>query len=321
MDLVTKPEHGSEEWLHLRWRDSSGKCVFGASEAASLMDQSPYVSRGDLFATKLSEPTVSEMTPAFRRGHVLEPALLAEAGRMLGASVETPTFMYRDGRFVATLDGVVGSHDKPEVIVEAKTTTRYSIRDAEDLPGEWLWQTWVQGSVVGAQVYIMALDRDQRLSLTKVPSNPDAWDALREQAERIGAAVDDREMLPASEFSYDQIADLWRASPTTVELPADAGSWLAVLADARDLASQAEKQEKQAKEALSRMMLDAEVGLLDGKQVLTWKEQAGRPSLDTSQLRLDHPDLVAPYEKPGKPFRVMRLSSGKTTKSSKKGQL
>lgn len=320
MRLITKPEHGSEEWLHLRWRDSDGRCVFGASEAASLMDQSPYVSRGDLFATKLGEPTVGEMTEAFRRGHVLEPALLGEAGRLLGAEVQTPEVMYHDGRWIATLDGVVGSPDAPQAIVEAKTTTRYQIRDVEDLPAEWLWQTWVQGSVANADVYIMALDRDQRLSLTKVPANPVAWEALQEEAERIGKAVDNREMLPASEFSYEQIADLWRAAPTTVELPPDAASWIHVLADARELAKQAEKQEKQAKEALARMMLDAEVGLLGGFQVLTWKEQAGRPSLDTSQLRADHPDLVAAYEKPGKPFRVMRLAYGKTTKSSKKGK-
>ena len=320
MELIAKPEHGSEEWLHLRWRDSGGRCVFGASEAASLMDQSPYVSRGDLFATKLSEPTVSEMTQAFRRGHVLEPALLGEAGRLLGTEVHTPEVMYRAGRWIATLDGVVGSPDSPQAIIEAKTTTRYAIRDADDLPREWLWQTWVQGSVANAEVYIMALDRDQRLSLTKVPANPTAWDALQEEAEKVGHSIDERELLPPSEFSYDQIADLWRATPITVELPDDAATWIHVLADARELAQQADKQEKQAKEALARMMLDAEIGLIGGQQVLTWKEQAGRPSLDTSQLRADHPDLVAAYEKQGKPFRVMRLSSGKTTKSPKRGK-
>ncbi|NDC18662.1 MAG: hypothetical protein EBZ87_00115 [Microbacteriaceae bacterium] len=320
MHIVRKPEHGSEEWLRLRWRDSSGRCVFGASEAASLMGQSPYVSRGDLFASKRSEPMISEQTEAFRRGHVLEPALLAEAGRILGAEVSTPGVMYRDGRWIATLDGIVGSPEKPEVIVEAKTTTRYSIRDAEDLPAEWLWQTWVQGSLLGAEVFIMALDRDQRLSLTKVPSNPQAWEALLTEAERLGSSVDEGHPLAPDEFNYEQITDLWRATPRVAELPNEAAQWLHVLVDARDLKAQAETQEKQAKDALARMLLDAEVGVLNGQQVITWKEQAGRASLDESRLRQDHPDLCSAYEKPGRPYRVMRVSSGKPTRSRKKEQ-
>jgi hypothetical protein len=248
---------------------------------------------------------------------VLEPALLAEAGRILGAPISTPEVMYRSGRWIATLDGIIGSESAPEIIVEAKTTTRYSVRDAEDLPAEWLWQTWVQGSLLNAQVFIMCLDRDQRLSLTQVPDNQPAWDALLEEAETLGSAIDKGDFLPAAEYDYDEIADLWRAEPKTIELPSDAGQWLHILADARDLQAQADKQEKEAKDALARMMLDAEIGLLGGNQVLTWKEQAGRASLDQSRLRLDHPDLVAAYEKQGKPFRVMRLSSGKSSKSRK----
>jgi len=318
MQIVSKPEHGSEEWLRLRWRDPEGLCVFGASEAASVMGQSPYVSRGDLFAAKRSEPIMSEQTEAFRRGHVLEPALLAEAGRILRAEVIAPGVMYAEGRWIATLDGIVGAAEKPEVIVEAKTTTRYSIRDAEDLPAEWLWQTWVQGSLLGAEVFIMALDRDQRLSLTQVPKNPEAWDALLLEAERLGCAVDEGDPLAPDEFSYEQITDLWRATPRIAELPSEAGQWLHVLADARDLKAQAETQEKQAKDALARMLLDAEIGVLDGREVITWKEQAGRASLDESRLRQDHPDLCANYEKPGRPYRVMRFSSGKPNKSRTK---
>lgn len=320
MHLVQKPEHGSEEWLRLRWRDPRGLCVFGASEAASVMDQSPYVSRGDLYAAKRSAPRVAEESEVFRRGHVLEPALLGEAARILRAEVRTPGVMYRGDRWVATLDGIVGSDDRPEVIVEAKTTTRYAVRDAEDLPAEWLWQTWVQGSLLGVPVFIMALDRDLRLSLTEVPANPAAWDALRVEAERLGSAVDGGMLLPPEEFNADQIAALWRAEPKTCELPSEAAQWLHVLADARDLKQQAEQQEKTARDALARMLLDAEVGLLNGQQVVTWKEQAGRASLDESRLRTDHPDLCAEYEKQGKPFRVMRFSSAKPKSPKKKEQ-
>lgn len=318
LETISKPEHGSEEWLRLRWRDPEGRCVFGASEAASLMDASPYVSRGDLFVNKISAPQISPMTEAFRRGHVLEPVLLQEAQRILGIEIGTPDLMYRSGRWIATLDGIGGSESKPDVIVEAKTTTKYAVRDAEDLPQEWLWQTWVQSAICQAPVYVMCLDRDQRLSLIEVPSNPAAWDALQEEAEAFGSAIDDGRMLPAQEFDYEQIADLWKPEPKIVQLPEEARSWIAVLADARDLKQSAETQEKQAKDALARMMLDAEIGMIGDQQVLTWKQQQGRASLDEARLRAEQPDLCAAYEKPARPFRVMRISSGKTNKKGSK---
>jgi predicted phage-related endonuclease len=81
------------------------------------------------------------------------------------------------------------------------------------------------------------------------------------------------------------------------------------------MAKQAADLENKAKDALAQMLLGNEIGTVNGSQLVTWKQQSGKASLDTKQLRADHPDLVQQYEKQGAPFRVMRVS--KTKKEGK----
>jgi predicted phage-related endonuclease len=87
--------------------------------------------------------------------------------------------------------------------------------------------------------------------------------------------------------------------------------WALQLEEARAMAKQAADLESKAKDALAQMMLGNEIGTVDGVQLVSWKQQAGKASLDTKQLRSDHPELVQQYEKQGAPFRVMRVTKGK----------
>jgi predicted phage-related endonuclease len=112
-------------------------------------------------------------------------------------------------------------------------------------------------------------------------------------------------------FSAADIARIWKPTPTSVELPASAVDWANQLEEARAMAKQAADSESKAKDALAQMMLGNEIGTVNGVQLVTWKQQAGKASLDTKQLRVDHPELVSQYEKQGAPFRVMRVTKGK----------
>jgi predicted phage-related endonuclease len=309
MKVLPKPEHGSLDWLAARHRDDEGRCTFGASDAPTLMGVSPYRSRADLWVDKRTAPTISEQTDVFMRGNLLEPVLLAEAGRRLGIDIETPPVMYRHGRFTVTLDGV-DDVDAPQVIVEAKTTTRYRVRTADDLPSLWLYQGWAQQLVVEAPVMFVVLDADQVVSLVEMPTNGDAINALIAEAEAFGSAIDsgdDAEPALVDEMDAEHIAALWRPQPTSIELGDTAAEWLAMLDDARRAADDAKEQEKVAKDAIARLLLDHEVGTIGGQKVVSWKEQKGKVSLDAKALRADHPDLVSRYERVGDPFRVMRI--------------
>lgn len=311
MQVIPKQKHGSKDWLLARWKDEQGRCVFGASDIPALMGASPYKTRGELFADKVNEPVVQEENAVFRRGNLLEKPLLEEASRILGANIFTPEVIYRDGRLSISLDGV-DNEQQPSVVVEAKTSTRYSIYNSEDLPDEWLWQGWAQQAVLQVPVWFVVLDRDQRISVVELPDNPAAIDALQIETAVFGGWVDGDSMdEDINVFSAADIARIWKPTPTSVELPASAVDWALQLEEARAMAKQAADLESKAKDALAQMMLGNEIGTVDGVQLVTWKQQAGKASLDTKQLRADHPELVSQYEKQGAPFRVMRVTKGK----------
>ena len=316
MQIISKPKHGSKEWLLARWKDEEGRCVFGASDIPVLMGASPYKTRAELFADKRNEPQVQAESAAFRRGNLLEAPLLLEASQVLGTAIFTPDVIYRDRRLSVSLDGVDNT-EQPSLIVEAKTTTRYSIHSADDLPDEWLWQGWAQQAVVGVPVWFAVLDRDLRISIVELPENPAATVALIEETEIFGSWVDGTEVLdePIDNFTAADIARIWKPTPTSIDLPTEAADWLAQLEEGRSLQRLGEELEQKSKDALARMMLNNEIGLLNGQQVISWKQQAGRRLFDSKQFREDNPDLYARYEREGSPFRVM-----KTTRAKKEGK-
>jgi predicted phage-related endonuclease len=308
MERIPKPKHGSKEWLMERWRDDHGHCVFGASDIPALMNASPYKTRAELFADKLNEPQPQVESAIFRRGNLLEKPLLEAASDFLNHDIYTPDCMYRDGRLTVTLDGVDNSI-QPEYIVEAKTTTRYSIYDQNDLPIEWLWQGWAQQAVLECpNVWFSVLDRDLRISVVELPKNEVAIDALRLEAQIFGDWVDNNTppLDEINNFSAEDIARIWKATPTMVELDATAAQLVIDLEKARATSKEASDAEARIKDALSQMMLNHEIGMFNGQKIVSWQQQAGRASLDTVRLRAEHPELVKQYEKQGNSYRVMR---------------
>lgn len=307
MRQIAKPKHGSKEWLLERWRDEQGRCVFGASDIPALMNASPYKTRAELFADKLNEPVEQAESAIFRRGNLLEKPLLEAASEQLDKMIFTPNTIYRDGRLSVSLDGVDNTI-VPEIVVEAKTTTRYSIYDQNDLPIEWCWQGWAQQAVLKCPVWFSVLDRDLKISVVELPRNEAAIDALRLETEVFGEWVDNNTppLDEINNFSADDIARIWRATPTMVELDATAAQLVIDLEKARATSKEASDAEARIKDAIAQMMLNHEIGMFNGQKIVSWQQQAGKASLDTARLRNDHAELVKEYEKQGNPYRVMR---------------
>lgn len=313
MKLIPKPAHGSREWLLLRHRDDFGNTLFGASEIPILMGQSPYQSRPELYAAKLSEPTVKQETAVFRRGNLIEPVLVAEAGAVLGVTFSTPASMYRNGRVVATLDGT-DDEQNPNAIVEAKTTTRYRVRDVEDLPHLWLWQAWAQQYATMRDdtvcpVYFSVLDSEQNINVIEAPTNPQALERLAEEAEAFARAIELRE--PPADFDEAvmdaaTVAAIWKPTPTEIEIPESEMRWVQDLVQARETIQDGERMKEFAEAQLAALLKNHEVGTYKGVKVLSWKEQAGRTSVDSALLKSAHPAIYQEVAKQGKPFRVMR---------------
>ena len=307
MKVLPKEKHGSKDWLLSRWKDENGNCVFGASDIPTLMGASPYKTRAELFADKLNEPVEQPSNAVFDRGNILETPLIVNASNKLGVEIFTPEVIYRDGRLSISLDGV-DNEQKPTVVVEAKTTTRYSVYDSGDLPDEWLWQGWAQQAVLDVPVWFSVLDRDMRLSVVELPENPLAVDSLILESKIFGQWVDDNTppMDEINNFSADDIARIFQVQQSSIELPEGAIDWVHQLEEARALAKQAAELESKAKDALAQIMLGNDVGTWLGEQIVSWKQQAGKESFDAARLKLENPELVKQYMKQGNPYRVMR---------------
>lgn len=312
MERILKQKHGSKEWLLQRWRDEQGRCVFGASDIPALMNASPYKTRAELFADKLNEPQVQPDSAIFRRGNLLEKPLLEAASEQLGVGIFTPEWVYRDDRLSISLDGV-NHWESPSVVVEAKTTTRYSIYDSNDLPIEWLWQGYAQQSVMECPVWFSVLDRDLKLSVVELPENGSAISVIRKQTELFGEWVDNNTppLDELNNFTADDIARIWKVSPTIIELDQAGAQLVADLEFARTASRRANEVETHIKDTLARLMLGNEIGVFGGQKIVSWTQQAGKASLDTALLRSEQPDLVKKYEKQGNPYRVMRTHKPK----------
>jgi predicted phage-related endonuclease len=271
------------------------------------MGVSPYKTRAALFADKLNEPVEQPSNAVFDRGNILESPLIINASNKLGVQIFTPEVIYRDGRLSISLDGV-DNEQKPTVVVEAKTTTRYSVYNSDDLPDEWLWQGWAQQAVLDVPVWFSVLDRDMRLSVVELPDNPLAIDSLITESNIFGEWVDNNTppLDEINNFSADDIARIFKVQPSSIELPKDAIDWVHQLEEARALAKQAADLETKAKDALAQMMLGNDVGTWQGEQIVSWKQQAGKESFDAARIKQEHPDLVKQYMKQGNPYRVMR---------------
>lgn len=314
MKLIEKPEHGTMPWLRVRHRDEFGRCVFGASEIPAMMNASPYTSRADLFVAKRGEPKLSENLPQFYRGQLFEPVLIEEASRRLQVDLHTPAVMYGRDRLIATLDGVDNADD-PRLIVEAKTTTRYRVNSADDLPMEWLWQAWAQQTVCeNASVVFVVLDRDQQISLVTAPRNDEARATIEDEAIQFGELVDSGDEPTdafLAEMNSDHIAALYVAAKTSIELPTDAVRLLDELDLAKAMINEGKQIEKYARDEIARLLRGNEIGTINGVKAVTWALVNGRVSLDGDALKQDLPDVYAKYLRRGEPFRTMRIAKQK----------
>jgi len=140
------------------------------------------------------------------------------------------------------------------------------------------------------------------------PENREAIDSLRLEAEVFGDWID-QGVVPDEElnnFSADDITRIYKVEPTSVELDVQVIDWLVALEDARQQSKQATELETKAKDAIAQMLKGHEIGLVNGVQVVSWKQQAGKMSFDMTRLKSEQPELVKQYEKQGNPYRVMR---------------
>jgi putative phage-type endonuclease len=274
MSLDTITAANRAEWLEAR------RAGLGGSDAAAVLEISPYASRLDVYAEKVGQAPPRVETEAMRIGLLMERPILSMYARRMDESCDTAKFA--EQVFVrsaahpwmfATLDALRFDG----IVVEVKNVgwrmaDRWGEDGTDEVPDYYLCQCFHQMAVAGAErVEVAALiggadfrvypiERDDRIIARIVEREAEFWER------HVLAKVPP----PATRASDARALHALFPEPEgEVELPAKAAD----LADALSLHAEARLEHERARdEAKARLLAalgPAKVGILpDGRKVV-----------------------------------------------------
>ena len=156
--------------------------------------------------------------------------------------------------------------------------------------------------------YIAVLIGGQQYEYRKIERDNEDIAALLELEQDFWQHVTDHQppAIDGTESCTNAIKEKYQggnAAPVTLPNAA------AALIESYDTLKQAEKDTKEQRQKVENeicaMLGDNESGYI-GERLVTWKSHAGRVTLDTKQLKADHPDIYTKYAKAGKPYRTFK---------------
>lgn len=295
MKKVPKPADRME------WKRTRHPYV-GASDASCLYGANPWKSLADLCVEKMQDDPDPDLTSeAIDRGHRLEPFLLQWWGDKHGLEVITPDELFVCGRLMATLDGIpVGTEDD---WIEAKTTNqRWS-----EVPEHVHHQVVAQAAASGKKrCFVVALDADMKFKEWEIEPTEEEVGDLLNRVEKFWNYLDLGMTPPEAEFTAEHIVKIHptHTPESFVDLDEDGFQLIVEWEQLRQARLAAEDAEKQAKDAVARLIAEHEGARFDGHVIATFKAQR-RTSFDTKGFKADHPDLASSYERPSS-VRVLR---------------
>lgn len=299
MSTIAKPAERSD-WLAARHG------FYNASDAGCLYGVHPFRTLADVAVDKLAdEPIDDGGSEATERGQRLEPFLLEWFGDKHGCKVTVPQVLHVEQRLMATLDGEIAGNDMEWI--EAKTTS-----STWGSPPDYVyWQVVAQAAASGRRsCWVVWIDSEMRFKQHRiVPAAEHVEDVLK----RSAAFMDfiDLGMTPEGvEMSAEHLARLYPEPTLGSYADLDTDGLLAVTEweQCRQARLAAEKAEKDARDAVARLIGDTEGARFDGQLVATWRANKPSDKPDWKALTADHPDLVASYTRSVPGPRVMRAT-------------
>lgn len=302
---VEKPEHGSAEWLRIRWADKQGNRRISASVAAAVHGEGKYTSAADLASELLADNPPAPLPPTkdMERGNRMEPMLIQWAADMEGITLTTPDVMYvyEDGpcRMIATLDAI----DPNGIPYEVKSTRK---RWDGKLPRHWHWQGVQQAICAGStSVEWIIFDGDMDLIRHTQFISSDDMELHKQRVREFLSAIDDGNLPDMVTLEYSMLEKMYPDSqPKTVELTQDQANVVSQLITVQEMIKGLEDQESKLKAEIGAVLQDAEHASYNGEAMVSWKT-VKRTSLDTKALEAAHPALIEKFRKSSQ-YRVMK---------------
>lgn len=296
------------EWLEQR-REG-----IGGSDAAAICGYDEWTSPFAVYVSKV-EGVDSEAGEAARWGNLLEDAVAIEAAERLDLYITKTEQAYQHPHFPwmrANVDRLVydcpfnADHEvggAPLGLLEVKTTHR--TEDWSDgPPRRVLIQVQHYLEVTGLErAWVAALLSDRRFSLqiTEVARDDELIESLLAIEAKFWDDVEHRR--PPAIDGYASTTDALKrlyatARPeATVDLPDYALDYLSQLRIAKQLEKDIAQDVTRWENELKALIGEAEVALLDGEPVCTWKSVTSH-RVDTKAMKEAHPGIVEEFTKP-----------------------
>lgn len=278
------------EWLDMRRK------TMGASDAPIVLGVSPWSSPHEIWLSKMGMDATEE-TQAMRLGHYLQSGVAMEALHQIGGAIlsEEPFAVHPNGWASATPDYLIRQDDE-NVILEIKCTHEKSW---DTVPEHYLmqvhWQCWVHGI---DRAYIAVLHGSSQVKVYELQINLFS-DWFVDSVAHAKAWWDNHVILGVEptwgSTSDDGLKSAIRAaSGTSVDLDEQIIDKLRRIAQIKRETAPATDElstlEREVKDAIGA----AEVGLYQGKTVVTYKETVSK-RFDTKKFQADRPDIAKEY--------------------------
>lgn len=295
---INKPEHGSQAWLDVRWKNDNGEARIAASAAAAVHGQHPFISATDLAVELLSDtaPEPKEANSAMLRGTTLEAPIRDWAAKLLGHPLTEPDILYcydEPGvRLIATIDSMSADGR----VFEQKTTNKIW---RNELPAYWYWQGVQQAICTGVpEITWVVFDSTLDLHFYVQAVSSDEKQAHIEACRKFLACIDMGMMPDDAVLEYRHVQEMHaNAQPSKeIELPMSALDTLENYLAIKTQREQLETTEDLLKAELCNVLGDAEYGLIQDELVCSWKTST-RESFDSKAFKAAHPALFDKFRK------------------------
>ena len=282
----------SEERKQLRRK------TIGASEASIILGISPYGSTKDLWLEKAGLDT-SKDTQRTRLGHYLQYGVALEALNQIGGAIkaEEPFATHVDGWASATPDYIIAQGDDL-AILEIKTTWE---RSWDVVPEHYLmqvnWQCWVHGI---DRAYLAALHGGLNVQIYEVtPQLQSVWfvDAVRRCKDWYDRFMVGDETPPEVDAPDENLKAAIRAEAgKSIDLDDETVAQLRRLTELKRSNAPVSEEITALEKVIKEKLASAEVGLYQGKTLVTWKESVSS-SFDSARFKTEYPDLAKQFSK------------------------
>ena len=312
-ELPLPPEDLPEDEWRTRWLEMRDLGL-GGSDAATVLDLSPWTSRYALWCEKRGQVSAFGGSEATQWGHLLEEVVAREAARRLGKAVVSSPVMFRSRThpfMLANVDRLLlDEKGRPEGILEVKTTDASNAASWSkgQAPVYYVCQVMHYMAVTGLRYAVLAcLVGGNKLIMVTVYADDQMIADIVASEEAFWHQVCSGECPPV-DGSASATAALGVRYPgipeTAVELAGDTAEALVHRGRLFEEKKAIEAQIAEIDNLVRAALGDAESGTVHGTSVVTWKTQE-RTTVDSKALAAEEPEIFERFARQSS-SRVLR---------------